>query len=79
MSGGVRARGAATGALAGWYVYGDYCSGTVWALEVTGEGPALAAGRNVQIGNVESLTAIVDGPAGELYALSQSGPVYRIE
>ena len=39
ISGGARARGDGDGARSpGWYVYGDYCSGTVWALEVTGDG-----------------------------------------
>ena len=79
VSGGVRARGAGNGDLTGWYVYGDYCTGTVWALEPTGEGEALAAGRNVEIGTVGGLTAIVDGPNGELYALSQPGPIYRLD
>ncbi len=79
VSGGTRARGTGAGTLAGWYVYGDYCSGTVWALEVTGDGPAMAPGRNLELGNVTSLTAVVDGPDGELYALSQAGPVLRLD
>ena len=32
ISGGVRARGAAAGPLAGWYVYADYCTGEVMAI-----------------------------------------------
>ena len=79
VSGGTRGRGEGAGTLEGWYVYGDYCSGTVWALEVTGEGASMAAGRNVTIGTVAGLTAVVDGPNGELYALSQEGPVLRLD
>ena len=79
VSGGTRARGDGAGTLAGWYVYGDYCSGTVWALEVTGQGASMAPGRNVAIGTVEGLTAIVDGPGGELYAVSLQGPVLRLD
>ena len=46
---------------------------------MTGEGAAMAAGRNVALGTVEGLTAIVDGPDGEVYALSQQGPVLRLD
>ena len=44
ISGGVRARGEGAGALAGWYVYADYCTGEVMALAVSGEGPAATVG-----------------------------------
>jgi hypothetical protein len=60
-------------------VYADYCSGLVWALEVTGEGAELAAGRTVELGIVETATTVVAGPTGELYALSRDGPVYRLD
>ncbi len=35
ITGGYVYRGAAIPALAGWYVYGDYCSGEVWAVPST--------------------------------------------
>ena len=79
ISGGVRARGGPVPALVGWYVYADYCSGQVWALQVTGDGAAMAAGRNVELGQVESATAVVDGPGGETYVLSANGTVYRLD
>jgi glucose/arabinose dehydrogenase len=79
ISGGVRVRGGPVPALEGWYVYADYCSGQVWALEVTGEGADLAAGRTVELGLVEAATALVAGPTGEVYALSRDGPVYRLD
>jgi glucose/arabinose dehydrogenase len=79
ISGGVRVRGGPVPALEGWYVYADYCSGMVWALEVTGAGAAIAAGRTVELPSVEAPTAVVDGPAGEVYILSASGPVYRLD
>ena len=79
VSGGVRVRGGPVPALEGWYVYADYCSGMVWALEVTGEGADVAAGRIVELPSVESPTAVVDGPAGEVYILSASGPVLRLD
>ena len=79
VSGGVRARGAQVPDLVGWYVYGDYCAGELWALEVVGEGPAMAAGRQVTLGDVPGLTAVVDGPDGAVYALSHQGPIVRLD
>jgi glucose/arabinose dehydrogenase len=79
ISGGARVRGGPVPALEGWYVYADYCSGQLWALEVIGEGADLAAGRTVTLGSVETATAVVAGPAGEVYALSRDGPVYRLD
>jgi glucose/arabinose dehydrogenase len=79
VSGGVRVRGGPVPALEGWYVYADYCSGLVWALEVTGEGADVAAGRTVELPSVEAPTAVVDGPAGEVYVLSASGNVHRLD
>ena len=65
--------------LDGWYVYADYCSGRIVAQEVLGEGADLQAGRTVELGNVESPTAVVDGPDGEIYVLSLAGPIYRLD
>jgi glucose/arabinose dehydrogenase len=79
ISGGVRVRGGPVPAMVGWYVYADYCSGQVWALQVTGEGAEIAAGRTVELGQVESPTAVVDGPSGETYVLSANGTVYRLD
>ena len=79
ISGGVRVRGGPVPELEGWYVYADYCSGSVWALEVTGEGADVAAGRTVELPSVEAPTAVVDGPAGEVYILSAAGPVLRLD
>jgi hypothetical protein len=51
----------------------------MWALEVTGQGPRLAAGRTVELPPVVSPTAVVAGPNGETYVLSLNGPVYRLD
>jgi len=79
ISGGVRVRGGPIPALEGWYVYGDYCSGLMWALEVTGEGADVAAGRTVELPPVASPSAVLAGPNGETYVLSLNGPVYRLD
>jgi glucose/arabinose dehydrogenase len=79
ISGGVRVRGGPIPALDGWYVYSDYCSGLMWALEVTGQGAKLAAGRTVELPQVASPSAVVAGPDGETYVLSLNGPIYRLD
>jgi glucose/arabinose dehydrogenase len=71
ISGGAPYRGAAIPDLWGGYVYSDYCSGTVWVLD-------LAGARNLELGNVPSVTAVVAGPDQELYVLSAEGSVNRI-
>jgi hypothetical protein len=50
----------------------------VWALEVVGAGPSMSAGRRVDLGDVRAVVAIVDGPDGTLYAISQDGPIFRL-
>lgn len=70
VSGGVRARGAAAGALDGWYVFGDYCSGELFALEPSAD---LTSSRMVTIAQAQNVTAIVSGPNGELFVLDGAG------
>jgi len=79
VSGGERARGEGAGSLAGWYLYGDYCTGQLFALGVTGEGTEMAAtGEAFEIATTGSITAIVSGPTGEVYVLGSAG-VQRID
>jgi hypothetical protein len=61
--------------LAGWYVFGDYCSGDIWAFDPasTSEAP-----RVVALGNLPGLAAISVGADGELYAVSIAGAVARL-
>lgn len=82
VSGGVVARDSSYSDLNGWYVYGDYCSGQVWALDTTSvtstpDGP-VGEPTVVEIATVPELTAVVEGPFGDIYALSLGGQVYRL-
>jgi glucose/arabinose dehydrogenase len=79
VSGGLRARGGPVRDLVGWYVYGDYCAGRLWALEVLGEGSSMRPGRQVDLGELAAVTTVVGGPDGEVYALSLQGPVVRLD
>jgi glucose/arabinose dehydrogenase len=76
--GGYVYRGAAVPALTGKYLYADYCSGNVWALDA---GPAIA-GQPVEpqrIGNVGTgVSAFVEDEAGELFFATQGGRIVSI-
>jgi glucose/arabinose dehydrogenase len=80
IAGGVRARGAGAGSLAGWYVFADYCAGAVWALEIAATPDGFSAGRRLTVAEgIASPTAVVEGPQGEVYVLSKAGAVYRLD
>ena len=68
ISGGVLYRGEAIPALKGWYVYGDYCSGQIRALELNPDG---TAGREVAFDfTVEGVSSINQDAGGELIITS---------
>ncbi len=75
ISGGVVARDSPVDDLDGWYVYGDYCSGRIWGYDTTSEAGAPVI---VELATLPSLSAIAAGPDGELYAISNAGPVARL-
>jgi len=75
VSGGAVARGASVPDLQGWYVFGDYCSGQIWALDPTA--PPTAP-RVIQIAQLGGLAAIAIGPDGDLFAVSNGGSVNRL-
>jgi glucose/arabinose dehydrogenase len=69
-------RGSAIPALAGAFLYGDYCAGDVLAVRQSGGQVTEQADLGLDVSNLSSFGQ--DG-AGELYALSLDGPVYRID
>ena len=75
VTGGYVYRGAARRAERGRYVYGDYCSGIVWSFRIAG---GEARGLRVEPFRVESLTSFGENAAGELFAVSSEGTIYRI-
>jgi glucose/arabinose dehydrogenase len=75
ITGGFVYRGSDVPGLSGRYLYGDYCSGTVWSLRLEdGE----AAGVRREDISVPQLTSFGEDADGELYLVSQSGSVYRL-
>ena len=75
VSGGAVARSAAAADLEGWYVFGDYCTGQIWALDPTAP---LAEPQVIEIAQLGGLAAIAEGPDRELFAVSNAGVVARL-
>jgi glucose/arabinose dehydrogenase len=72
ISGGEPYRGRALPALAGAYVYSDFCSGRLWALDLA---------RSEQVLLAEGLTAVTAVRAdadGELYVLEADGRILGV-
>jgi glucose/arabinose dehydrogenase len=65
---------AVSGALAGRYVFGDYCSGRIWSIDAGGRD----TNRLLHLEDVSELTAVARAH-DDLYVLSLQGDVLRIE
>jgi glucose/arabinose dehydrogenase len=78
ITGGYVYRGSAIAALRGWYVYGDYCSGEVWAVSATASAPATPV-RLVGTGTGRLVSGFGEDNGGELYLCDLNGAVYRID
>ena len=75
VTGGFVYRGSDIPALQGRYLYGDYCSGTIWSLRVV---DGRAAGVRRERIRLPLLTSFGEDADGELYLVSQAGSVYRL-
>ena len=72
ITGGVPYRGTAIAELAPAFVYSDYCSGVVWALD-------LAGARNlVLLDGFEGVTAVRADADGEIYVLEAGGRIAQL-
>jgi len=74
ITGGYVYRGS-NAALRGRYIYGDYCSGTVWSFKLAG---GRATGLRRERFKIEGLTSFGEDLGGELYGVSQRGTIYRL-
>lgn len=75
ITGGYVYRGTHLPAFRGAYFYGDYASGTVWASSIDGDRVV----SNEVVTRVPSLASFGENAAGELFAVSLEGRVYRFE
>jgi len=74
VTGGFVYRGAIA-SLRGRYIFGDYCSGYIWSLEVK---DGKSTGERRESFQIASLTSFGEDATGELYATSHEGVVYRL-
>ena len=76
--GGYVVRDPALGALDGRYLYGDYCSGALRALQLPLDGGGQASG-DCSLGlKVENLVSFGEDAANRLYVVEQNGGVSRL-
>jgi len=73
--GGYVYRGTAVPALAGRYLYGDFCSGRIWSLKLV---RGVARQIREERLTVPSLTSFGEDANGGLYAVSWNGVLYRL-
>lgn len=82
ISGGTVARDSFHPDLDGWYVYGDLCTGQVWALDTTSvsvsDSTVVGDAIIVEIANVPGLVGVRRGPDGDLYTIGIGGDVARL-
>ncbi len=77
ITGGYVYRGSAIPALRGWYVFGDYCSGEIFAVPSTASS---APGKVVLHGpGGGQISSFGESQSGELYVVYLGGSVYRID
>ena len=62
--------------LTGGYFFGDFCSGTIWAISATAASPA---SRVVVLESGLNISSFGQDDAGELYVVDHTGGhIYRI-
>ena len=76
VTGGYVYRGTRVAAMRGRYVYGDVCSGNLWTLKA---GRASATDVRKEDDKLEQVAAFGQDAAGELYAISLTGGVFRVD
>ena len=60
--------------LQGWYVYGDYCSGRVWAADTSGGSAPLLLAESGR-----TITSFAELPDGEILAITFNNAIYRLQ
>src|SRR5690606_4493792 len=71
-------RGCGVPSLRGTYFFGDYCAGTIWSFRYV-NGQISEFRQRTDLGRVNQLSSFAEDADGELYVISLSGTVYRIE
>ena len=75
VTGGYVYRGDRTPALQGLYIYGDYCSGRIWALGYQGNA---VTQNTLLVESGLSITSFGEDLVGNLYILDREGGIYTL-
>jgi glucose/arabinose dehydrogenase len=74
VTGGFVYRGASMPELDGWYVYGDYCSGRVWAVDIASNNGAAIPLADTHA----SITSFAQDGAGEVYLVTFNNKILKL-
>jgi len=75
VTGGYVYRGDQIASFQGYYIYGDYCSGNIWALAYDG---SVVTENILLVDSGLSITSFGEDLAGNLYILDRQGGVYTL-
>jgi len=75
VTGGYVYRGSAVPSARGRYFYGDYCTGIIWSLRISGGN---AVDNRRESSQVAGLSSFGQGAIGDLYAVSLGGGLYKL-
>jgi len=75
VTGGYVYRGDQIPSLQGYYIYGDYCSGNIWALAYNG---SVVTENTLLAESGLSITSFSEDLAGNLYILDRQGGIYTL-
>jgi len=75
ITGGYVYRGDQMPSLQGYYIYGDYCSGNIWALAYNG---SVVIENILLVDSTLSITSFGEDLAGNLYILDRQGGIYTL-
>jgi hypothetical protein len=79
ITGGYVYHGSAIPELDGRYFYGDFATGFIRSFAVAGGAATYPLDHTSELGSVSSLSSFGTDGSGELYVVSLSGSVYRLD
>lgn len=74
ITGGYVYHGASMPELEGWYVYGDFCSGRVWAIDAAAD-----AGAAIPLADTgKAIASFAQDASGEIYLVTFNNAIYKL-
>ena len=77
VTGGYAYRGSAVPALAGRYVFADYCSGRIWSIPRNPSGAT--ASKSLVLDTSFNISSFGESASNELYVVDHGGAIYRFD